>query len=245
VRGPARRENARERLDEPGHDLAALDSDLTHLEDVNRWLGGRRAACGAIQPYLRADAPTRILDVGCGSADVPRAIALHAARRKRQVHIVAADRSHQILDVARRRTRPNTIRFTQADACSLPFADDAFDIVIMSLAFHHFENGVRIALLRELSRVASQRVIINELERCWPNYVGAQLLALTVWRNHAMARHDGPLSVLRSFTRRELEAEMREAGLRDIHVTRRFFHRLVGSATPAASAKRATVATLA
>jgi ubiquinone/menaquinone biosynthesis C-methylase UbiE len=242
---PARRLNARERLDEPVHDVATLATDLTHIENVNRWLGGRRAALAALRPYLNRNAPSNILDVGCGSADVPRAIAENAQRTGRQVRIIALDRSRQILGIAQRRTPASTIRFTQADASALPFGDGAFDIAIMSLALHHFEAEARIAVLREMSRVASRRIIINELERCWPNYAGAQLLAATVWRGHVMARHDGPLSVLRSFTRRELEAEMREAGLRDVTVTRRFFHRLIGSASPAASAKRAATATLA
>jgi ubiquinone/menaquinone biosynthesis C-methylase UbiE len=244
---PARLQNAKEHLDEPASDLASLETDLIHIENVNRWLGGWRAAFSAISPWLNRQSVTRILDVGCGSADVPRMIAERAARARSAVWIVAADRSRQILGIAERRTASHPgIRFTQADATHLPFADDAFDIVIMSLALHHFEGAARIQVLHELGRVARRRVLINELERCWPNYVGARLLAATAWRGNCMARHDGPVSVLRSFTRGELDEEMRAAGLTDVSVKRLFFYRLVGSAAPArATAKRAAVSTVA
>jgi ubiquinone/menaquinone biosynthesis C-methylase UbiE len=244
---PVRLQNVKEHLDEPVDDLASLETDLIHIENVNRWLGGWRAAFSAISPWLNHQCVTRILDVGCGSADVPRMIADRATQAQNAIWIVAADRSRQILGIAERRTGPHpAIRFTQADAARLPFADGAFDVAIMSLALHHFEGAARMQVLRELGRVARRRVIINELERCWPNYAGARLLAATVWRRNSMARHDGPVSVLRSFTRDELEEEMRAAGLTDVSVRRLFFYRLVGSAAPArAAAERAAVSTVA
>src|SRR5262249_59367952 len=57
-----------ESLDEGVPEDEALKS-LRDLRRVNRWLGGRRAIAAACRPFLRAGA--RLLDVGCGSADLP------------------------------------------------------------------------------------------------------------------------------------------------------------------------------
>jgi len=52
------------------------------------------------------------------------------------------------------------------------------DIATMTLTLHHFDRAGRSAVLSELARVARRLVIINDLERNWPNYVGARILAV-------------------------------------------------------------------
>jgi hypothetical protein len=99
--------------------------------------------------------------------------------------------------------------------------------VLLSLTLHHFEHADQIRALREAARVARRSVIVNELERCRPNYWGARLLAATRWRRNRLTRHDGPLSVLRAFTPAELAGLAAEAGLGECTVDRRYFFRLV------------------
>jgi hypothetical protein len=78
-----------------------------------------------------------------------------------------------------------------------------------------------------MARVSRDLVLVSDLERSLPNYLGARLLALTLWRANRITRHDGPLSVLRSFTAGELERVGREGGLRDVRVRRYAPWRLV------------------
>jgi hypothetical protein len=79
---------------------------------------------------------------------------------------------------------------------------------------------------------------VNELERNWQNYAGARLLAATLWRNSPHTRHDGPVSVLRAFTKDELARALEDELLRPARVQRCFFYRLVAVAErkPAAAA---------
>lgn len=225
---PLRRvEHAEELLDEPQHEPRELAQSLGHLAAVNRWLGGVSAILSHIKPYLRTDRATRILDVATGSGDIPYRVARWARRHGRDVQIVATDVHPQMLELAAARCSEfSEITVEPANALQLPYADNSFDIVMLSLALHHFDSDDQPRVLRELGRVSSNAVLVNDLERTWLNYAGCRLLAHTFWRRNRLTRHDGPLSVLRSFTAEELLEIGQRAGL-ICDVRRHFFQRIV------------------
>lgn len=223
---------APELLDAAWHDRAELEQSLDQVAEVNRLLGGTRAVLRTLDALfdgtLDGARATRILDVGTGSADIPLAIARHAQQRGRPMEIVATDVHPQMREIARDRARDTAcITIGAADALDLAYADDSFDVVLLSLTLHHFERDDQLRALREAGRVARHAVIVNELERCRANYLGARLLAATRWRGNRLTRHDGPLSVLRAFTRAELNELANMAGLDVLVLRRRFFYRLV------------------
>jgi SAM-dependent methyltransferase len=217
-----------ELLDGAAHDDAELEQSLDQVAEVNRLLGGRRAAWHGVAPLLAAGRVTTALDVGTGSADIPLDLDRRARRHGLDLRIHATDVHPQMLALARSRTtgRP-AITVGAADALALPFADRAFDVTLLSMTLHHFEHDDQLRVLREAARVARRAVVINELERCRPNWWGARLLAATRWRGNRLTRHDGPLSVLRAFTLDELRDLAHQVGLPVEFAQRRFFYRLL------------------
>lgn len=239
-----RRTGARERLDQPGRDPALLEQSLAQVAAVNRWLGGRRALLDAFERVLpeltrpasdadHAAEPLRLLDVGCGSADLPRAIVERARRAGRSVALEAVDSNPAMVRVAHRLCAAYPeISLRRADARDLPYEDDRFDAVTTSMTLHHLEDEDARAALRQMARVARRAVIVNDLERSGWGYLGARALALTVWRGNRITRHDGPLSVLRAYTPDELAGLLRDGGLHDVTVERRWAFRLVATGRP-------------
>lgn len=220
-----RRHGAEELLDSPTHDPELLGQSLAHVAAVNRWLGGRRALLRTLAPRLRGG--LRILDVGTGSGDLPRAIARLARRRATPVHITATDVHPQMRERAEAACRGfPEITIAPADALALPFEPDAFDVALLSMVLHHLDDADAVAALREAARVAPT-VIVNELHRTRLNHAGARLLAGSVWAGNPITRHDGPLSVLRAYVPVELDALARAAGLRVLELRRRWFQRIV------------------
>ncbi|MGK7313159.1 MAG: methyltransferase domain-containing protein [Candidatus Longimicrobiales bacterium M2_2A_002] len=222
--------DAPERMDAADVDRVDLERALDHIVVVNRWLGARRALRKHLPWALPAGRThARVLDIGTGSGDLAVAMAQWGREQRRTLRVTAVDLHAATLRIARERTREvGAVRLVQGDGLRLPFHDAAFDLAHLSMTLHHMDGPALVDLLRETGRVARDgRVLVGELERALPNYLGARLLAATLWRSNPITRHDGPLSVRRSFTPSELARLARDAGLRSPSVHRHPFYRLV------------------
>ncbi|HEX6589571.1 MAG TPA: methyltransferase domain-containing protein [Longimicrobiales bacterium] len=223
-----RLEHATELLDAERHDAAELEQSLGQVAAVNRWLGGRRSLLAHVDELVPADGVARILDCGTASADLPRALVEHQRARGRVVRVHATDAHPQMVALARRLCAAYPeITVEQADVLALPYDDRAFDGATLAMTLHHMEGDDAIRCLRELARVSRRAVLVSDLERSLPNWLGALALGATAWRGNRLTRHDGPLSVRRSFTARELLQLARRAGFERARVYRHFPFRLI------------------
>lgn len=87
----------------------------------------------------------QVLDAGCGSG--PLAAALH----EKGAVVTGLDASAEMVELARRRLGPDVDLHVADLGEPLPFADDAFDVVVASLVLHYLQDWV--APLTELRRV--------------------------------------------------------------------------------------------
>ena len=206
-----------ELMDEPTADRAELARSLADIRAVNRWLGGTRVVLHHLAELVaRHPRPSwRVLDIASGSGDIPLAVARWARKRGVAMEIVASDNHAGTLAAAIEHTAADPrVRTAQADALDLPWPDGSFDVALCSTALHHFDDERDcLRVLREMDRVTRVGFIVNDLSRSRPALLGARLLAATVWRTHPVTRHDGPLSVRRSFTAEELRVLAKRAGL--------------------------------
>ena len=160
-----------------------------------------------------------ILDLATGSGDVPRAILAWADRNSRPLTMTVSDASPAILAEARRTlAEVPAVTFALHDARDVPLPDRSFDIVLCSLALHHFPPPDAVRVLREMDRLSSAGFIVNDVRRCLPGYAAAWAASRLATRNR-LTRHDMPLSVLRAYTPGELRALLNEAGVTRAVVT--------------------------
>ena len=200
-----RLEAAHELLDGP-LDERLLEGNLRDLARVNRWLGGVDLSERAIAPLSMNNFVLSILDVGTGGADIP----LRLARDGRE--ITATDIKPEIVAAATRSSRGKVV--IREGALSAE-ADASFDVVHASLVIHHLDPAAAVSFLADMSRVARQAVVINDLDRGWRWWASAWLLTRLATRNE-YTRHDAPLSVRRAYTENDVVQMAQQAGLRPV-----------------------------
>ena len=89
----------------------------------------------------------RVLDLCCGTGDMT--FALH--RRAPSGQILGADFSHAMLQRATIKGKGTRLRWIEADALHLPFADSSFDLITAAFGFRNLADYD--AGLREMVRV--------------------------------------------------------------------------------------------
>jgi SAM-dependent methyltransferase len=207
-------------------DPAEVEANLADLARLNRLPGGLRASVEAVV-RLGGPGELRLLDVGTGAADVPLAFAA------RGWPTVAVDSNPAVVAVARRATAGTAlVEVREADARALPFADAAFDVAHCSLLVHHLGPDEAVAVLREMRRVASFGIVVNDLRRGLIPLAATAVSAVALGRSR-VTRIDGIRSARRSYTLGELDDLLAAAGLRRAWRSPAWMPRVATAAVPA------------
>lgn len=193
-----------ELMDAPGLPPAEVEDAYRVLRRVNRQLGNLWAIRREFRRFLAEDgpagAPASVLDLGSGSGDIPLALGQLVGGGP-TAPMIALDRDATAAGAARRQG----LAVVLGDALRLPFEDRAVDLVTAVKFAHHFADAPLRQLLAEMARVARRRVVVLDIRRHRLAYWGF-LAWSRVFTANRLVRYDGPLSVLRGFTRGELLA---------------------------------------
>lgn len=219
---PMARSEQDELLDGTVYTPAELKDNFRDIRRVNQLLGGTSTILRHLPSLLRHIPDTRpaaILDLASGCADIPIAISQWAKRRGQPVAIVASDVSDAILALAEAAIGADPdIDLARYDARAISLPDRHVDIVLCSLALHHFPPDEAVQVLREMARLSRTGFILNDLRRSRPGYAAAWAAARLTTRNR-LTRNDAPLSVRRAYTPHELDGMLRRAGITDATIS--------------------------
>jgi ubiquinone/menaquinone biosynthesis C-methylase UbiE len=222
--------NILEMMDRPDAEPGMLLDDLKNLRIINGLFGGLSAVRKSILPFMNGSdegREIRILDLATGSADHPIRLAELACKLNRKVHITAVDSNPIMLEIARERTgRYPNIVVEQHDIQNLNFPSKSYDIVLCSLAIHHFSRTDAVHILKEMNRLSRVGFIVNDLNRSWVAAWTAKLYTHLTTRN-PMTLFDTYVFVLRGFTPRELREMAVEAGIKKFTIKREPIFRLL------------------
>ena len=204
-------------------------ADVVHdLAKVNTLTMARRPTMRFIRNIARrhdrARGAINILDVGFGDGDMLRRIARWAAATGQDVALVGIDLNPRSTLAAVAATPAGLpIRYETGDYATL--SGRRWDVIISSLVAHHMTHDQLVAFIRFMDAEAQGGWFINDLHRHGFAYLGFPLLA-RLMRWHAIVRHDGQLSIARSYRPHEWPAILAEAGVSGATVARQFPFRL-------------------
>ena len=148
----------------PYRDVAAYDHRAAQYD--RGWRGrlhhtiGDRTAALAVATEA---APLRVLDVGCGTGYLLRALAGHYPKAK---ELAGIDAAPNMIDTARHRTADHRLTFAVGVAEHLPYPDASVDLVVSSTSFDHWSD--QLAGLAECARVlrpGGHLVLVDQFSR--------------------------------------------------------------------------------
>lgn len=145
--GASDRQSAARAVQEMFTSIAPRYDLLNHVLSFNvDRLWWRRAARTFADILARPGA--HVLDLCCGTGDMTLALRRHAPR---SANIWGADFSHAMLQRASDKSAGTSLRWVEADALRLPFADRQFDLITAAFGFRNLADYD--AGLREMLRV--------------------------------------------------------------------------------------------
>jgi len=105
----------------------------------------------------------KILDLCAGSGDITFLL----AKKYPDAEIIAYDASSKMLDVAKRRGKDFTnVSYVQGDALDLPYADNSFDLVIISFGLRNLKDIP--AGVKEMARVTKNGGMVCNIDQGKP-----------------------------------------------------------------------------
>lgn len=218
------RSHADEMMDDPALALSTYSEVLHDLAQVNTITLARRPTLGFLDRALGSAKQFRLLDVGFGDGDMLRAIARWAAERGVDAELVGIDLNPRSETVARAATSDSMpIDWRTGDYSDL--AREPWDFIVSSLVVHHMTHDQLIGFLRFMETHAKRGWFVNDLHRHGFAYTGFPLLAWLM-RWHPIVRHDGRLSIARSYRPAEWPTLLTQADISSARIFRTFPFRL-------------------
>ena len=189
---------------------AAADFEQAHSEIMRcfaRWLPEIGGAFDAV-------------DLGCGDAD----IAVRLAQMHRRARIAAVDGSCAMLRHARKRLAreglEERVRLVEAVLPHTPLPEGGHDVIVSNSLLHHLhEPRVLWSTVRRLAK-PSARVFIADLTRPASRARAAAIVERHATREAPVLKRDFYSSLLAAFTPREIEDQLKQAGLARLAVRR-------------------------
>lgn len=183
-----------------------LRKALDNIVVINRRLGGNQATIQGIDTLLKTepkDAAITIVDLGCGSGDMLRAVADYGRKNNFILKLIGIDANEFTVNYACTLSEKYPeISYLKMDILSDKFSGITFDIVITTLFLHHFTNQQIEELLIPIVNKVRIGVVVNDLHRSSMAYYLFRSLSFFI--KNPMVKKDGAISVLRGFKKNEL-----------------------------------------
>lgn len=165
--------------------------------------------------FAASHAKGKVLDVGCGTGH----LAVELASNPAFTSIEALDLSRAYIAYAKAREADARINFQTADACSIPFADNTFDLTLSMLVLAFIPEPQR--AVREMVRVTRPG---GTVAACMWDLRGGLVVGRMFWDTAAIldpkAMYLRGKALSRPITRQGgLAGELKQAGLQNVQET--------------------------
>jgi len=189
-----------------------LADALEKIARINRFLGGNRVTIHGVKDLITRtveEVPTqrmwRIADAGCGNGDMLRVLAQYAAENDLKFELTGIDANPFTIRIAEDMSQDlPSITYLCKDFLPEQNNQENYDIILLTLTLHHFDDAQIKELLTRCLKQASLGIVVNDLNRNLLAYFLFEVICLLFALN-PLSRKDGLTSILRGFKKMELE----------------------------------------
>lgn len=198
-----------EMLDDSRTPEVQIRQSLDFMHFVNTFFGGTRAV---LDYFDGAQTPGcfSVLDLGSGGGDIPYELTRWAAKKGKEISIVAVDLNPYCLTYARERFSSPSIRFLNRSAFDFETLG-VFDYILSSMFFHHLSEEEIVTLLKRIDAYSRRGFLVNDLLRSPLHYSGASLASFFTFKK--ILFNDARLSVRRGFKKEDLARYREKTGI--------------------------------
>jgi SAM-dependent methyltransferase len=222
------RSEEKEMLDDTTVRQDLLFKNLRELDILNRTTGGHAISLKGIKQLITNHSKIyHIVDLGCGSGDSLRAIADWARESYFKVQLIGVDNNANAIEYLNKHCRsyPEISGIT-ADYQQFLDRNSSVDIVHCSLFCHHLNDEELIRLFTYFNEKVTTGFVINDLQRNWVAYYSAWFFTRLL-NGTALAKNDGPISILRAFKANELKHLLQKVNIRNYTIQNKLVFRLL------------------
>jgi len=205
------RSNQKELLDQDNIPFADIQQNLRELEFINKHLGGHAITIEGFKKFTKRKIHFSICEIGCGGGDNLNALQRYS-NKKFHVKFTGIDLNADCIAYAKKNTIIPDISFFISDYKKVNFANDKPDIIFSSLFCHHFSNEELVAMMQWMKVNSRLGFFINDLHRNLIAYHFIKFVSNIFSRSY-LVKNDAPLSVLRSFKKKEWKNILDKAGI--------------------------------
>jgi ubiquinone/menaquinone biosynthesis C-methylase UbiE len=206
-----------ELLDQPNIPAADIERNMYELSVINRQLGGHQTTWKGFSGLAKNAEEIHVCEIGCGGGDNLKAIEGRTGNRFNRMSFTGIDINPDCIGVAEKISWKKTTRFLVSDYRNVRFPSKP-DIIFCSLFCHHFKENELIPMFRWMHQNSRSGFFINDLHRHPLAYYSIRALTGLFSRSY-LVKHDGPLSVLRGFKKKELQYLLDKAGMKNYTIT--------------------------
>ena len=196
--------NLTELMDAPDADPDALRRTYERFALVNRWVARWESTyVEHIRPLFKSGQIIRILDVGCGAADVSLYLRMRCLIDGFDPHLTLIDPSEHVEAYFTSHPLPDGVQFMRITSSELLKTGATFDLVISNHLLHHLSETQVIDVMEDSLRMCTQRVLFSDLDR---NVIAWAFFSIFAWPVSfgTFIHTDGLRSIRRSYLRQEL-----------------------------------------
>jgi 2-polyprenyl-3-methyl-5-hydroxy-6-metoxy-1,4-benzoquinol methylase len=205
-----KRSYEKELLDGNNIPFEDIKRNMQELEFINTWLGGHTITLKGFRRLAGKRKKISVCEIGCGGGDNLKAIYRWAIRNGIFLEITGIDIKQDCIEFAKENCAeiPNASWIcSDYKLAQLPVKPD---IVFSSLFCHHFDDESVKQIFQWMHQNSNLGFFINDLQRHLLAYHSIKILSSIFSRSY-MVKNDAPLSVLRGFSKAELNTMIKDA----------------------------------